>query len=70
MILNGHMKEESDNSSVVNYQNQHLLSFHERKFEVSNAGNKQHIDMSSNLQNVNNNNSDVSLPLDLCQVRI
>jgi hypothetical protein len=81
-IINEHMKDESANAAVVNYQNlenHHLMSFHEQKFDLVNAGSKQqHISTSSNnekriynhhhTRSNNNNISDTSLPLDLCQV--
>jgi hypothetical protein len=84
-IINEHMKDESTNAAIVNYQNlenHHLMSFHEQKFDLANAGSKQqHISTSSNnekgissynhqhhTRSNNNNISDTSLPLDLCQV--
>lgn len=80
-IINEHMKDESANAAVVNYQNlenHHLMSFHEQKFDLANAGSKQqHISNSSNNEKGiynhhhhtrSNNISDTSLPLDLCQV--
>lgn len=84
-IINGCMKDESANAAVVNYQNlenHHLMSFHEQKFDLANAGGskQQHISTSSNNEKgmsaynhhhqtrSNNNISDTSIPLDLCQV--